>query len=298
MPIAPALPAIGAGILGFIGQNEAADAQTDASRDAMNLQRRMYEEGVARQMPFLQGGYRAHDEVMALMGLGPSGGVGGYNAYPYGVSRQSYPRQKYGQSYPNYNPGLNYQNTYDAPTQYRGAPGVYNSNPHQYASWNNGGIPGGVAGYPRRNFAPEPQYNVPTQPYGSPGYQQIGYQNPQDIAMQGFFNSPTYKLAYDQGLNAIEGSAAARGDLFSGRTLRAISDYGQDRATQLFDNYYDKLHRLAGMGPSTVSSINSAGQTYAGNASAQINAMGQARANRDSQIFGGLASGLGSIGFG
>ena len=49
----------------------AADAQLQASREANALQQRMYEEGVARQQPFLQGGTEDYNRLRSLMSGGP-----------------------------------------------------------------------------------------------------------------------------------------------------------------------------------------------------------------------------------
>ena len=50
----------------------AADAQLQASREANALQQRMYEEGAARQQPFLQGGTEDYNRLRALMSGGPN----------------------------------------------------------------------------------------------------------------------------------------------------------------------------------------------------------------------------------
>lgn len=50
---------------------DAANAQLTASREANALQQRMYEEGVARQQPFLQGGTEDYNRLRSLMSGGP-----------------------------------------------------------------------------------------------------------------------------------------------------------------------------------------------------------------------------------
>ena len=49
----------------------AADAQLQASREANALQQRVYEENVARQQPFLQGGTEDYNRLRSLMSGGP-----------------------------------------------------------------------------------------------------------------------------------------------------------------------------------------------------------------------------------
>jgi hypothetical protein len=49
----------------------AADAQLQASREANALQQRIYEENIARQQPFLQGGTEDYNRLRSLMSGGP-----------------------------------------------------------------------------------------------------------------------------------------------------------------------------------------------------------------------------------
>lgn len=73
---------IGSSLLGGAASNKAAstqadaakaaaDAQLQATREATALQKQMYEEGVARQAPFLQGGTEDYNRLRALMMGGP-----------------------------------------------------------------------------------------------------------------------------------------------------------------------------------------------------------------------------------
>lgn len=76
---------------------------------------------------------------------------------------------------------------------------------------------------------------VQVGPNGAPDYSQ-------------FFMSPDYQFALEQGMQATERSAAARGGLRSGNTLAALTRYGSGLATQNFNNYIGRLQSLAGMG--------------------------------------------------
>lgn len=51
---------------------------------------------------------------------------------------------------------------------------------------------------------------------------------------------PGYRFRLDQGNQAIERSAAARGTALSGQTLRALQDYAQGLASQEYGNAYDR----------------------------------------------------------
>jgi len=85
----------------------------------------------------------------------------------------------------------------------------------------------------------------------------------------GYQRSPGYQFQMDQGLSALEGTAAARGGLFSGRAGRAAMDYGQGLAAQDFQNYLGNLFNMSGMGQSAAAGQATAAQNYgqmAGNA--------------------------------
>lgn len=51
---------------------------------------------------------------------------------------------------------------------------------------------------------------------------------------------PGYQFRLNQGVDAIEGSAAARGGLFSGATGKSINDYAQNLASQEYQNAYNR----------------------------------------------------------
>lgn len=60
----------------------------------------------------------------------------------------------------------------------------------------------------------------------------------------GFKESPGYQWMRDQGMKAVQGSAAAKGALNSGATLKALQEYGTGLADQ---DYSDWWNRQAGM---------------------------------------------------
>lgn len=74
-----------------------------------------------------------------------------------------------------------------------------------------------------------------------------------------FQQDPGYQFRMDQGQKALERSAAARGGLNSGATMKALARYGQDYASNEYQNAYNrfnndrdqrfnKLMSLSGMG--------------------------------------------------
>lgn len=110
----------------------------------------------------------------------------------------------------------------------------------------------------------------------------------------GFFNSPDYQFALQQGGQAVDRSAAAGGRLASGNTLAAAQQYGQGLATQNYQNYLSGLRGLAGMGQEATNNANQFGyNSAAGIADTQVGA-GAARASGITGQYNALGRGLGA----
>jgi len=100
-----------------------------------------------------------------------------------------------------------------------------------------------------------------------------------------FEESPGYQFRMDEGQKALERSAAARGNLFSGATGKALTRYGQDYATGEYQNflanYYNSLtpyQSLAGVGQTTASQNALTGNQVAGQIGQNMMASGNAQA--------------------
>lgn len=124
-------------------------------------------------------------------------------------------------------------------------------------------------------------------------------------------SDPGYAFRLQQGQQALERSAAARGGLQSGGTLKGLTQYAQDYASNEFQNAYNRfgndqtnrfnrLSSLAGLGQTANGMTAQAGQNYA----SQVgnNTMGAANAAGAASIasgnnWGNTLSSLGS-GFG
>ncbi len=90
-------------------------------------------------------------------------------------------------------------------------------------------------------------------------------------SLMAFQEGPGYQFQMNQGIQARDRSAAARGGLMSGGQLKALTEFGQGLANQEYGNYQGQLQGLAGMGQ------NAAAQTgqFGANAANQIgNLMG------------------------
>ncbi len=126
-------------------------------------------------------------------------------------------------------------------------------------------------------------------------------------------SDPGYAFRMGEGTKALERSAAARGQLFSGATGQALTRYGQDYASNEFMNAFNRLGAISGSGQTATQNIGTSGSNYAsgasntiqnaGNATAQ-GALGAANARasgymNQANAWGGFADTLGgAIGYG
>jgi len=96
------------------------------------------------------------------------------------------------------------------------------------------------------------------------------------FGMQQFQQDPSYAFRMSEGMKGLERSAAARGGLLSGATLKGIQRYGQDMASQEYQNAFNRyqaerqarlnpLQSLAGVGQTTSQQLGQAGTQMAGN---------------------------------
>jgi hypothetical protein len=110
----------------------------------------------------------------------------------------------------------------------------------------------------------------------------------------GFRQSPGYQFQFDQGQRAIDGSAASRGNLFSGATMKAQNQFGTGLAQQDFYNYLGQLGGLAGMGQGAAGmTATAAGNLGAGQGNA-LSAIGNARAAGAVGVGNAINSGIGN----
>jgi hypothetical protein len=139
-----------------------------------------------------------------------------------------------------------------------------------------------------------------------------------DFSMSDFEADPGYGFRMSEGMKAIERSAAARGGLLSGATLKGVQRFGQDLASSEYGNAYARyqanrnaqlnpLQGVLGQGQTSTNVLTNAagdvgrgvGGTYmsAGNAQASgYTGAGQARASgyvgQANALTGALSSGM------
>ena len=123
-----------------------------------------------------------------------------------------------------------------------------------------------------------------------------------------FTADPGYAFRLSEGMKALERSAAARGGLLSGATLKGVQRYGQGLASQEYQNAFDRyyaernaalnpLQSLAGVGQTSTQQLGAAGQAYAGNVGNALIGQGQAAANASLARGSAYQRGLSDIGY-
>lgn len=101
----------------------------------------------------------------------------------------------------------------------------------------------------------------------------------QSFGMRQFQADPGYNFRMSEGIKALERSAAARGLLQSGGTLKGIQQYGQNLASEEYQNAFSRYltEREARMNP--YSYLTGIGQAAAAGQSANIGSTGAALAD-------------------
>ena len=97
-----------------------------------------------------------------------------------------------------------------------------------------------------------------------------------------FQQDPGYAFRQSEGMKALERSAAARGGLLSGSTMKGIQRFGQDLASQEYQNAFNRyqIERAARLNP--LQSLMSSGQSAA---NVLTGAAGQAGQNQANNIY-------------
>lgn len=141
------------------------------------------------------------------------------------------------------------------------------------------------------------KYNIQDIDNKISGVQQ--YYQPTDESRQAaydeFRQSPDYEFAYQEGLSALDKSAAARGTLQSGGYGRELTRYGQGVASQQFNNYANRLAQLAGGGQAATGSVSAAGLATSGNIGNAYMAGGQQQGNALQNAATARASGYAGV---
>jgi hypothetical protein len=122
------------------------------------------------------------------------------------------------------------------------------------------------------------------------GYGSLG----KSFGQSDFQQDPGYAFRQAEGMKALERSAAARGNLLSGSTLKGVQRFGQDLASQEYSNAFNRyqIERNAKLNP--LQSLMGSGQSAT---NVMTNAAGQSGQNQANNLYNaGIARASGYTG--
>jgi hypothetical protein len=259
----------------------AASTQAKAADRAAELQNEQYLKSIELQEPFRQAGLLGQNRLMTLLGLG---GEGQYNDTAYNKALADYnarlsaldPTQFMtgggGGGYVGTSGGESDSGGYYQP----GTGGTFDQSAYNAAR-------AGLVAPNRENFrlaggnANDPMFGK----YATAEYTPEMFAKGMD---------PGYQFRLKEGMQGLERSAAARGGLLSGSTLKGIQRYGQDMASQEYQNAFNRyqaertgtlnpFQAMAGQGQSTANTLSNMGMNYANQAGEAYMGAGNARAS-------------------
>ena len=261
MPAAIAVAGIAGSVYaakkGSSAAKDAANTQAQSAKDANQLQWQIYQQQRQDNEPFRQNALTAQQEYMALLGLAPP---------PQSMGAQPGTAQPAAQGF--------------APNraQYgKYGPSILDG---EYTRMGPAGNPGGLL---------QTGGNLPaTQVTKTP--EQL-----QQEAFARFRNTPGYQFGLQTGFDQVQASAAARGGLMSGATLKALQKFGNDYADQQgYTPYMNRLASLAGMGQTANAQNAQMGMNYANQAGNNLINAGNARASGIQNSANAWSQGIGN----
>lgn len=304
MPWGAVIGAVVGGVAANRAAKKGAKAQTDAANASNEVQLQMFNQSRQDMEPWRQAGMAGLSQYMQFMGMpaqsgpsaqvtgGPSNGqspwTGVINAMNGGGGSASGWFQGAGPNQQRYASDPIYREAYDEVANHhqRGAGGAFDQRSdfgklqaHMQSAydWRAKAKAGG-------NQGPA----VTGAPSGS---------QPKSISDL-LKATPGYQFRFDEGQKAVESSAAAQGGLNSGKTLKALTQYGQNYATGIYGDHMNRLAGLAGIGQTATTQMGQWGQNYANQASNNMMNAGNARSSmyaQQGQNYADLASGIGNM---
>ena len=250
-------------------QEAAAQNQIDFATETRDLTRNDLS-------PFYGAGVQGQNALMQMLGLNPVGGGSSAAVERYEIS----PAVE-GQSY------LHPTRDRDARAATPGTPAVY--------GYRVGG----------REFTDQAQANQYASSLNASANFKSPVTAPYDLTLADFEASPGYQFRLNQGLEAVQGSAAQRHGLNSGATMQAMNDYAQGSASQEYGNfygrksgeYYNYLNSLAGLantGQNAAAGMGGANSLASGQVNQAYGNIGNAQAAGTIGAANALSDGIGN----
>lgn len=309
--------AVAGPIVGGLFGSSAADAQAQAAQQASatsaaaanqatQLQREMFQAQQAAQAPYQAVGAQSINALAGLMGISPT--VAAPEQQYMGMTRDQLRASllpQYTSTSPQYTiPQGGSNQLINTALSMQGQQGAFAQQPSVNETALNARID--------QILKQQQDYATAQQAQQSPTFGTLN----KPFSMADYQADPGYAFRLSEGMKALENSAAARGGLLSGNMMRGAQQFGQDLASQEYQNAYNRyqqnqgnqfnrLAALSGVGQTATGALGQAGQNYAtaagnigmGSAANQANAAlmaGQARASS----MQGMGQALGGVNWG
>lgn len=309
---------IGGAVIGGVASNAAAEKQAGAAKEAAgassaaaryqsDIQKQIYEQQRADQAPWRATGTGALNQLAMMMGVVPAEGISGVGAPKVYSSADLLVGPEMRPNAELYAKDPEYRKAYDSlqkSISYVTAGGSL-SDPERYQKYAGNILPKlqGLIDLEKLNerMSALNEQQRAASPNADPTQNPLFGSLARNFSMADFETDPGYAFRQQQGQQAIERGAAARGGLLSGAALKAAQSFGQDLASQEYGNaynrfqsnqanQYNRLASLAGVGQTANNALAQAGSQFANamtgisqaNAANQGNALlaaGQARAS-------------------
>ena len=269
----------------------AANTQADATDRAAQLQNEQFLRSIELQEPFRQAGLQGQNRLLTYLGIGGT---------------PQYDDTAYNKALADYNASLSRLD----PSQFTtggggGGGGYYTSSGDQEIYQGGTGGTGGTfdqAGYDTARagiVAPDREkFRLTSGDVNDPNFGKYATaEYTPEMFAKGI--DPGYQFRLSEGMKGLERSAAARGGLLSGGTLKGIQRYGQDMASTEYQNAFNRYQAersgtlnpyqsMAGMGQSVANQVGNMGMNYAN----QVGELYQGGANARASGYVGQANAL------
>lgn len=258
------------GLLGASASKKAAAAQQAAAREQTALEREIYQDTVKRFQPFYEGG-RDYYNALRFELLGGDRPVFGGNPLAVNEFTETIPGQAgRGPSY--------------------GNQGGMIRDPNDPERWID----------PNTLSTTRTRFRVGDQVFDDrAAADEFARANPTGgTEYRGFEATPYQQYILDTSREAVDSSAASRGSLFSGATMKAQQDRANALAGGFYGEYLDRLTGQAGQGQAAAGNLAAAGQNFASGAGAArfagANAAAAGTIGAANALTGGIGNALGT----
>jgi hypothetical protein len=260
---------------------KAASTQAAAADRAAQLQNEQYLKGIELQEPFRQAGLQGQNRLLTYLGIG---GTPQYDDSAYNKALQEYNANLANLDPSKYTTGGTSGGYVSSGGGESGDMGYYTA--PTGGTFDQAGYDTARAGI----VAPDREkFRLTSGDVNDPNFGKYATaEYTPEMFAKGI--DPGYQFRLKEGMQGLERSAASRGGLLSGSTLKGIQRYGQDMASQEFTNAFNRYQAertgtlnpyqsMAGMGQSVANQVGNMGMNYANQAGEAYQGAANARAS-------------------